>query len=147
MNFKSPPGKVPISPPDMRRVNEQISAVAKADSTEEVSHLSETKTTLAKEIIALRENQEVLQNQIAEQHEYLEYIATNIKKIKRYILFSYIGEVLKLLLIVVPLIMAYFAFKPYFSQAIGGWQNIQASFQELSGSGSSSSLDIINLLK
>lgn len=119
--------------PDIRRVNESPPVV------------EETKTTLAKEIIALRENQELLQNQIAEQAEYLEYIATNIKKIKRYILYSYIGEVLKLLFIVVPLVMAYFAFKPYFSQALGGWQNIQASFQELSGSGSG--VDIMNLLK
>lgn len=119
--------------PDMSRVNEPAPIV------------EETKTTLAKEIIALRENQELLQNQITEQAEYLEYIATNIKKIKRYILYSYIGEVLKLLFIVVPLVMAYFAFKPYFSQALGGWQNIQASFQELSGSGSG--VDIMNLLK
>jgi len=142
MNFESPP--------DLRHINEQpLSNPVLSENN--VVQESTTKTTLAKEILALRENQELLKAEIAEQHEYLEYIATHIKKIKRYIMWSYIGEAVKLLLIIVPMILAYFALKPYLSQAIGGWANIQAAFQELGGaSGAASSgsgLDILNLLK
>ena len=92
-------------------------------------------TTLAKEIIALRKNQELLKADMAEQREYLLHIIKDTKKIRRYILMNTIGEILKLALIFIPLIFAYFALRPYLSGALEGLQKIQGTFSELGGIG------------
>lgn len=86
---------------------------------------------LAKEIVALRQNQELLKAEIAEQREYLLHIISQLKKIRRYILMNTVGEVLKLFLIFLPLIAAYFALRPYLGQVGEGLKNLQSTFSEL----------------
>lgn len=92
-------------------------------------------TTLAKEIIALRQNQELLKAEMSEQREYLLHLVTQTQKIRRYILMNTIGEILKLFLIFLPLIAAYFALKPYFSDVAEGLKSIQGTINDLGGFG------------
>lgn len=92
-----------------------------------------TGTTLAKEIINLRNNQEILKSEISEQREYLLHLVKQVKKIRRYILFNFIGEMLKLLLILLPLIIAFFALKPYFGQVADALKNLQETANSLGG--------------
>lgn len=98
-----------------------------------VKKTGEGVTTLAKEIVALRKNQELLKAEMAEHREYLLHLMADTKKIRRYILMNTIGELLKLALIFVPLIFAYFALKPYLSQVTEGFSKMQQTFSDIGG--------------
>ncbi|GEM_PF-3978318 len=88
-------------------------------------------SALAQELMALRQEHRDLQNQLKVQEEYLRYLWTGMDKVRRYIFWNYVGTVVKLVIIVVPLLALYFFAAPMIKQAFQSWQALQSNLNSV----------------
>lgn len=91
-------------------------------------------SALAQELMALRQEHKDLQNQLKVHEEYLRYLWIGMDKVRRYIFWNYVGTVIKLLIIVVPLVALYFVAAPMIKQAIQSWQALQTNLNSVNSS-------------
>lgn len=91
-------------------------------------------SALAQELMALRQEHKDLQNQLKVHEEYLRYLWTGMDKVRRYIFWNYVGTVIKLLVIVIPLVALYFMAAPMLKQAIQSWQSLQTNLNSVNSS-------------
>lgn len=99
-------------------------------------------SALAQELMALRQDHKDLQNQLKVQEEYLRYLWTGMDKVRRYIFWNYVGTVIKLLIIVVPLVALYIFATPMLKQALQSWQALQGNLNSIN-----SNIDLMETLK
>lgn len=99
-------------------------------------------SALAQELMALRQEHKDLQNQLKVHEEYLRYLWTGMDKVRRYIFWNYVGTVIKLLLIVIPLVALYIFAAPMLKQAFQSWQSLQTNINSVN-----SNIDIMGTIK
>jgi len=105
-------------------------------------------SVLAQELLALRQEHKDLQNQLKVQEEYLRYLWTGMDKVRRYIFWNYVGTVVKLLIIVIPLVALYIIAAPMLKQALQSWQSLQGNLNSVNNEiNINSILDTIQELK
>lgn len=120
-------------------LNSQMNSLSGDDGA---SQKTLSSSALAQELMALRQDHKDLQNQLKVQEEYLRYLWTGMDKVRRYIFWNYVGTVIKLLIIVVPLVALYIFATPMLKQALQSWQALQGNLNSIN-----SNIDLMETLK
>ena len=90
---------------------------------------------------------EDLQRQINKNLEYTKEIHTMVKQIRKYIIFQQIFSVIKIVVIVVPLVIAVMFALPFFKEALNTYQGVMGNLNKTSAPDTNNIFEMINQIQ